>query len=215
MTANLSKPLLRGHFHQAAFFSSLGACALLIANSVSAGPNAIFSTLVYSITLTTLFGVSAIYHRPQWNDKRRAFMRRLDHAAIFLIIAGTCIPISLLGVRGEIGIQILSLVLAACSVGILKESFWINSPKWVTALLYVGVSWLITPFIPQLWSALGTTNFGFLLGGGIFYTVGAVFYAMKRPKLFPHIFGYHELFHVFVIFGAICHFIVIYRLVNT
>jgi len=213
-TAPLIKPLLRGHFHQAAFFSALGASAILIANSVSLGGKGLLAVIVYSIALNTLFAVSALYHRPQWSDKARAVMRKLDHVAIFFIIAGTSVPLCLLGLGGELGQNLLIIVVLACSLGALKEFFWIKSPKWLTAILYVGVSWVIVPYSPELLSALGMLNFCFLIIGGVLYTAGAVFYAIKRPNFFPKVFGYHELFHVMVIFGAISHFILVYRLVN-
>ncbi|MEZ4813874.1 MAG: hemolysin III family protein [Bdellovibrionota bacterium] len=213
-TTPLLKPLLRGHFHQAAFFSALGACGILIANSVSLGATGLFSIIVYSIALNTLFAVSALYHRPQWSEKARAIMRKLDHVAIFLIIAGTSVPLCLLGIRGELGQKLLIIVVTACSLGALKEFLWIKSPKWITAILYVGVSWVIIPYSSELLSSLGLLNFCYLIIGGLLYTIGAVFYALKRPNFFPKVFGYHELFHLMVIFGAISHFILVYRLVN-
>jgi len=209
------KPLLRGHIHQATFFIALGSSAMLIAKSSSSGTKAVVSTIIYSFTLLLLFGISALYHRPQWNEKNRKIMKRLDHAAIFMIIAGSCLPICVLGLGGALGTKLIMLILIACSLGMLKEILWIRSPKWVSATLYVAVGWTIIPFSAQLLAGLGTVNFSLLLGGGILYTLGATFYAMKRPNFYPNIFGYHELFHTFVVIAAACHFILIYRIVTT
>ncbi len=206
----LVKPLLRGHFHQAAFFIALGACSMLIAKS--SGQLSVITTVVYSVTLLMLFAISALYHRPQWSITTRAWWRRMDHSAIFLLIGGTCVPICLLGLKNEIGTRLLTIVLAGCFLGIIQSIFWVAAPKWLTALLCVVISWLIVPFSAELFAALGNINTYLLFAGGIIYTLGAIVYAVKFPNFYPKVFGYHEVFHLLVVIAAICHFILVYRI---
>jgi hemolysin III len=208
----LKKPSLRGYFHQEAFFMGLGACIFLVARSRT--ETIFFSNLIYSFGLLFLFGVSAIYHRPHWEPKPRALMKRLDHSAIFILIAGTFTPFCLLALPPSDGKHLLIFIWSVAIAGVMQSIFWVKAPKWFTAILYVGMGWLIFPYLKQINEALGETNVGLLLAGGIIYTIGAVFYALKKPRLFPKVFGYHELFHVFTIIAATLHFIVIYQLSN-
>jgi len=206
------KPLLRGHFHQASFFIALGAGAMLI--SKSQGLRAHIAALIYTMTLITLFGVSALYHRPQWNTKRRALMRRLDHSAIFLLIAGTVTPICLLALPEGSGENLLLVIWIATFVGILQSVFWVRAPKWLTAVLYVLVGWMSIPYFSEIKSALGAKGAFLILAGGIVYTVGALVYAFKKPNPSPRYFGYHEIFHLLVMIAALLHFLAISQLLN-
>jgi hemolysin III len=204
------KPILRGYFHQEAFFTCLGACALLIARS---GDNQkLISYVVYSFSLLFLFGVSAIYHRPHWEAKPRALLRRLDHAAIFILITGTATPICLLVLPNPIGEIVLTRFWIAAVIGVLQSIFWVKAPKWFAAILYVAMGWLIAPYLPELYQQLGMAKVLLILFGGVIYTIGAIFYALKRPKRNATHFGYHELFHICTIVAALLHFIVIYQL---
>ena len=208
----LQKPLLRGWFHQESFFVALGAGIMLVLKGSS--DTAIFAALVYVIGLLLLFGVSATYHRPQWQQKQRAFMKRLDHSAIFIFIAGSMTPIALLGLPQSEGEHLLTVIWIVTLAGTLQSVFWVKAPKWVTALLYVIAGWLIFPYMPQLQVSLSPVDVGLIMAGGIVYTVGAVFYALKRPQLRIEIFGYHELFHVLTVIAAALHFAVIYKLIK-
>lgn len=212
MKTEVLKPLLRGHLHQAAFFVSLGACSLLIALAKS--PIALMCSIVFSLGLLTLFGVSALYHRPNWEPKGRAVMKRLDHSAIFLLIAGTFTPVCLLALPAGEGPTLLTVVWAAAIAGIFQSVFWTTAPKWFTAAFYIAVGWLIAPYWNELSYSLGDFNLTLLTLGGLAYTLGAVFYAAKRPKLMPEIFGYHELFHALTIVGAALHFAVVFSLIR-
>jgi hemolysin III len=212
MAASLTKPILRGHLHQAAFFAALGACTLLIASSPDG--TTLAASSVYSFGLLFLFGFSAIYHRPHWQPKERAILKRIDHSAIFLLIAGTTTPIALLALPEQAGEKLLWVIWSAALVGVAQSVFWVSAPKWVTAVLCIGVGWLSLPFLDLIVQKLTIVEVLLLVVGGIFYSVGAVFYAVKRPNFFPGIFGYHELFHLFTIVAAIFHFIVIYNLIG-
>lgn len=211
-TANtLTKPLLRGYFHEWAFYAAIGACTVLILNSQD--KIKIIATIIYSLSLIGLFGISALYHRPTWEPRQRMWMRRMDHAAIYILIAGTSTPVCMLALPSETGTKLLQLVWGAAFFGIIQSLFWINAPKWLSALFYVGVGCLVVPFIPSLKTALGSSGLSFIISGGIAYIVGAVIYALKRPNPNPKIFGYHEIFHILVIIGAGFHFYLIYKLI--
>jgi len=207
----LTKPLLRGHFHQGAFFVAIGACSVLLLNSQETKKT--IATIVYSLSLIGLFGISALYHRPTWQARQRMWMRRMDHAAIYILIAGTSTPICMLALSPEIGTKLLQLVWGAAIFGIIQSLFWINAPKWLSAVFYVGVGSLTIPFIPELKKALGTSGLSLILAGGLVYICGAIIYALKKPNPNPKVFGYHEIFHLLVIIGAGIHFLLIYKLV--
>lgn len=210
LSAPSSKPLLRGHFHQEAFFAFLGACIVLTASS--GDQLKFFANLIYSLSLLFLFGVSAVYHRPHWNPGPRALLKRLDHSAIFIVIAGSFTPFCLLTLPDAEGTHLLLYVWGAAAFGILQSIFWVKAPKWLKTLLYVGVAFLVLPYLSQLGGKLRTLNMQVIFLGDAVYGLGAVFYALKRPTLNPKVFGYHELFHICTILGAALHFFVIYQI---
>lgn len=205
------KPLLRGYFHQEAFFISLGACSLLVAKSSSR--RALVASLIYSLGLLMLFGVSAWYHRKHWEPKARALMKRLDHSAIFIFIACTATPIGLLILPEASGRHLLWVMWTVALAGVVQSILWVRAPEWISALLYVGMGWIVYPYFDALYQGLGRLRLALIVAGGIVYTIGAICYALKRPRLVAGVFGYHELFHVLTILGALLHFIVIYQLV--
>jgi hemolysin III len=205
------KPLMRGYLHQAAFFSVLIACTLLISHSH--GTRAEVANIIYSITLVGLYAISALYHSPLWGHHAYAIMRRIDHSAIFALIAGSATPICVLGLKGKVGQELLTLIWAFAIVGMVITLFWTHAPKWIRAILYLITGWLAAPYFPDIAAALGQTNIQLLIIGGIIYTVGALIYAFKWPNPFPRVFGYHEIFHAFVIIASGFHFAVIYRLI--
>lgn len=208
---DILKPLLRGHFHQAAFFFALGACAMLIANAPAA---AIGVSLIYSLSLVCMFGISALYHRPRWSPEKRALLKRMDHAAIFILIAGTGTPLCWLALEPRAGARMLAAIWITAGAGILQAVFWTRAPKWISIGLYILCGWIAAPYIPEIGAALGAADVWLLIAGGVVYTAGALIYAFKRPNPAPKVFGYHEVFHLLVIVAAILHFIVIARLVN-
>jgi hemolysin III len=204
------RPLLRGYIHVAAFVIALGACTALIMNSH--GLTALISNTIYSITLIGLYAVSALYHCPTWGYRHYLSMRRVDHAAIFILIAGTATPVCLIGLNNPAGIHLLSIIWSFAIIGIIIVTRWSHSPKWVRAVLYVAAGWIAICYLPELKSALTLLNFWLLIIGGIIYTIGALVYASKRPDLYPRIYGYHEVFHTLVVIASALQFSVIYRL---
>jgi hemolysin III len=199
------KPLLRGVSHEvAAAFAVAGWVALLQA---APGPRALAAAAVYGLALTAQFAISALYHRPRWSNRARLVMRRLDHAAIFLLIAGTYTPFCLLLPGG--GRALLAGVWAGALAGMVLSVAWPLAPKWLMAALTVGLGWIIVPLLPTLHGAIGARGLWLLGGGGVAYTVGALVYATRRPDPFPRVFGYHEVFHVLVILAAVMHYVAV------
>jgi hemolysin III len=199
------KPKLRGVSHEWAFFVSLafGAALILLAKT----PKATLAVAIYAVSLSALFGTSALYHRVNWKRPEiRLRMRRLDHSMIFFLIAGTYTPFALLVLHGALATGILIAVWIGAIAGAVVESVWIHHPKWVGALIYVSLGWVAVVAFPALWSSLGVGGSVLLAAGGLLYTAGAVVYATQRPDPNPAIFGYHEVFHLFVIAAAIAHF---------
>ena len=199
------KPKFRGVSHEWAFFLSLGlGIALLV---LADTPTEYVAVGIYAISLCALFGTSALYHRVNWKtEKARRLMRRLDHSMIFLLIAGTVTPFALLTMPSTFGTAILIAVWSAAVVGVVVELLWISSPKWVSAVMYVAVGWIAAVAFPELVGTAGAWAGLLIAIGGILYTIGAVVYATGRPNPSPTHFGYHEVFHLFVIGAAALHF---------
>jgi hemolysin III len=207
-----AKPLLRGHFHQAAFFVALGSCLLLVLKASSTISTIAVS--IYSFSLINLLGTSALYHRINWSVNKRKWMKRLDHSAIYVLIAGTFTPICLLALPPTSGKNLLITIWSVATLGILQSLFYVQAPKWLSAILYVVAGYLILPYISELNQSIGEKNIILLILGGVLYTIGALAYALKKPHLKPEIIGYHEVFHLLVIAGAACHFSIIYQLLD-
>ena len=199
------KPKLRGVSHEWAFFLSLGFGAALIL--LAKTPKATLAVAIYAVSLSALFGTSALYHRVNWTRPNvRLWMRRLDHSMIFFLIAGTYTPFALLVLDGAIANAILLVVWIGAIAGAIVEMVWIDHPKWVGALIYLALGWVAVAAFPELWSEMGVAGTMLVAAGGLLYTAGAVVYATQRPNPNPAIFGYHEVFHLFVILAAAAHF---------
>jgi len=206
------KPRFRGVSHQFAAFVALGAGAVLVAMAPS--DRATWASLVYALSLAALFTISAIYHRPMWSPKARQRMKKLDHAAIFLLIAGTYTPFCLLALREHDGGLLIYAIWGAALLGIMRAVFWVDAPRFIAVGFYLLLGWTILPYVPELYNAAGPVVLALIGVGGLFYTVGAVCYALKRPNPIPNVFGYHEVFHALVIMAAIVHFSAVLLLVR-
>jgi hemolysin III len=199
------KPKLRGVSHEWAFFLSLGFGVALII--LAKTPKAAVGVGIYAVSLSALFGTSALYHRVNWTRPQvRMTMRRLDHSMIFFLIAGTYTPFALLALHGTLALAILVVVWIGAIAGAIVEMVWINHPKWASVLIYMSLGWVAAIAFPELWSSMGVGGALLVAVGGLLYTAGAVVYATQRPNPNPAIFGYHEIFHLFVIAAAIAHF---------
>jgi hemolysin III len=202
------KPKLRGVSHEWAFFLSLGFGVALIL--LAKTPEATVAVAIYAVSLSALFGTSALYHRVNWTRPNvRQWMRRLDHSMIFFLIAGTYTPFALLVLDGPLADAILAVVWIGAIAGAIVEMVWIDHPKWVAAIIYLAIGWVAIAAFPELWSEMGIAGTLLVAAGGLLYTAGAVVYATQRPNPSPATFGYHEVFHLLVIAGVAAHFLAI------
>ncbi|MGB0121274.1 MAG: hemolysin III family protein [Solirubrobacterales bacterium] len=200
------KPRFRGVSHKVAFFVALVAGTGLVA-AAPAGSR--LPIAIYSLSLVAMFGASALYHRGKWNEKQLPWFRRLDHSMIFVLIAGTYTPFATLVLNGTIADVILAVVWGGALAGIIVTMFWVDAPTWITAIIYVVLGWISVIMLPALVDSSGWGAVVLLGAGGVLYTLGAVVYATHRPDPVPHVFGYHEVFHVFVIAAAAVQFIAV------
>jgi hemolysin III len=196
------KPRLRGVLHQWACACSVPLGLVLV---VAAGTTrARIALTIFALSLMGLFGASALYHRINWRSvSTRAWMRRLDHSMIFVLIAGSYTPFALLALHGPMAIAVLIGVWAGALLGLVINLVWSDAPRWLHALLYVTLGWVAVAALPQLAGAIGVGGMILLGLGGVLYTLGAVVYAVKRPDPVPTVFGYHEIFHTLVIAAAV------------
>ncbi len=195
-------------FHQWACAGSvpLGLLLVVIADSVRAR----IALTVYALSLVALFGVSALYHRINWQSLTgRDWMRRLDHSMIFVLIAGSYTPFAVLVLHGALAVSILVAAWAGAALGVVFNLVWRDAPTWLRSALYVGLGWIAVAAIPQLGAAIGPLGLTLLGFGGVLYTLGAVVYAVRRPDPAPAVFGYHEVFHILVIAAAVLQYVVV------
>ena len=167
---------------------------------------ATYAAAIYAAALAGLLGTSALYHRIAWQPRARAWLRRLDHSMIFVLIAGTYTPFALLALDNPLREIVLAGVWAGALAGIVFTLVWVAAPKWLTAASYVALGWFSIIAVPQITERTGAGALVLLALGGVAYTVGAVVYATQRPDPRPQSFGYHEIFHVLVVAAAAAHF---------
>jgi hemolysin III len=202
--AALARPLLRGVLHEVAFWFALGAGALLVLEAEETQRRA--AGAVFAASVAACFGASALYHRVTWRPGVRVWMRRVDHAGVYLMIAGTYTPVSLLVLHGAWRPVILGIVWAGAGVAIAVKFVLIAAPKWLGAMLGIALGWVAVAALPELIRNLHPAAFALLATGGLAYTAGAIVYARGRPDPLPAVFGYHELFHALTIVGVACQY---------
>jgi hemolysin III len=208
---DLDKPRMRGWLHAYAFFVAV-ACGAVLVSLAAARPGLVpvLSCTIYAVTTCGLFGVSALYHRRVWTPRGYAVMRRLDHAMIFIFIAGTYTPFCLLLLPRGTAAILLAVVWTGAIAGAALKLVWPHAPRWVSAPLYLGLGWVAVVVLPDIGRAGGVTALVLLMVGGVAYSVGAFFYALRRPNPWPAVFGHHEFFHACTLVAAICHHIAVY-----
>ena len=203
MAVVATKPRLRGVFHEVGFYAALVAGAFLVATA-EAG-RARVAAIVFATCLAICFGASALYHRPTWRPRPRAWLARLDHAGIYLLIAGTYTPFGLLVMSRGWAVPVLSVVWGGAAAAILLKLVWLRAPKWLSAAIALALGWVAAAAFTQLLK-VPVPGLVLVVAGGLLYTAGAVVYARKRPDPVPHVFGYHELFHVLTVAAAACQY---------
>lgn len=173
------------------------------------------ATAVYSVSVMAMYGVSASYHRLPWSPRARQRMRRLDHSTIFILIAGTYTPFSLLALRGAWRVWILCTVWGVALLGVLLKMLRLERMHRAGRVLYLALGWTALVALPPVLPHLGAAGVALLFAGGILYTVGAILFALRRPDPDPRVFGYHEVWHSMVVGGSACHYAMILLLVLT
>ncbi|MFL5937357.1 MAG: hemolysin III family protein [Gaiellaceae bacterium] len=201
------RPRFRGVTHEWAFFASTGVGAALIVSA--SGARATVSAAIFAGSVAAMFGASALYHRVTWRPSVRRWMRRLDHAMIFVLIAGTYTPFALLAFDDGVGRALLIAVWTGAGGGVALKLLWIDAPKWLGVVVYVGLGWVAIWTFPALADALGIVPTVLVGLGGLLYTTGAVIYATRRPDPAPAVFGYHEVFHLLVVIAAALQYAVV------
>ncbi|QBR90727.1 hemolysin III family protein [Microbacterium sp. dk485] len=196
------KPTWRGWIHAATFPIAVVAGVVLI--SLAQGAPAKWASAVFMVTSMMLFGSSALYHRFNWKPRTLAVLKRIDHANIMLLIAGTYTPLAVLALPTQKTIILLSVVWGGAIVGILFRVFWLHAPRWLYVALYLALGWAAVMYLFDLFDA-NATMMTLVLIGGLLYTAGAVVYALKRPNPWPGHFGFHEIFHVCTVLAFLCH----------
>lgn len=200
-----AKPRLRGWLHAAMFPAALVAGVLLTALADTAAGRV--ACAVYTLTACLLFGVSALYHRGRWGPRASAVLRRLDHANIFLIIAGTYTPFTILLLDGARQQLLLWVIWGGALAGIAFRVCWVGAPRWLYTPCYLALGWTAVFFLPDFLRAGGLVVLLLVVAGGVLYSVGGVVYGLRRPDPWPRWFGFHEVFHSFTLAGFVVHFV--------
>jgi hemolysin III len=204
MSVDEIKPRLRGISHALSFFVSLplGLVLILDANMGLA----LVAAIVFAASVATMFGASALYHCLNWPEAKRRWLRRIDHAGVYGLIAGTYTPFGLLVLDGNWRLVVLTIVWSGTLAAVLLRFVWLDAPKWLAAVLGIALGWVGALVFPQLLDEIGLAGSLLVLAGGLAYTAGALVYAFRRPNPYPAVFGFHEIFHFLVIAAVACQY---------
>lgn len=202
----IERPLLRGVLHGVAFAASLCVGVLLV---VFSRESRVLPATVFAASAALMLGTSTLYHRVTWSPSARLWMRRADHAGIFLLIAGTYTPVALISLGGVWGITVLLVVWTGAIAATVSKFCWVGAPKWLSALLGLALGWIGVIVLPRFAHDEGMTPVVLIAAGGLAYTAGALVYALKRPDPYPRVFGYHELFHALTIVALACQYVAV------
>ena len=203
----LPKPRFRGRIHQVAFFVSIPAGVILVV--LAQGRAATTIAAVYAVSLAAVFGSSAAYHRGRWTERARRRMKRLDHSMIFVLIAASYTPVAALVLGGTWEVVLLCLAWAGAVAGVTLKMARPDGHHVIGGILYMGLGWLAVIALPQLFVELTAVESVLMVAGGLLYTAGAIVFATRRPDPAPAMFGYHEIWHAFMVAAASCHYAMI------
>jgi hemolysin III len=201
-----ARPRLRGVLHLAGFFV---ACGVAVAFLIPLEGKRLVAAAVFAAAACGMLGASALYHRVTWSPRVRPWMRRLDHAGIYFLIAGTYTPVGLLTVHGALQRIVLTVVWTGAIAAILVKVFWVGAPKWLSVVFALTLGWIGVLALPQLTRTAGVAAVVLLAVGGVAYSVGAIVYARRKPDPIPTVFGYHELFHALTLVALTCQYVAI------
>lgn len=206
------KPMLRGVSHLAGFIVSIGTGLVLVLQATMAVQ--LVASIIYTGGLTLALGTSALFHRVRWSERRNRLMQKLDHSMIFVLVASSYTPILLLSLDGGWRVWSMVGVWVLASAGIIMRLAVPNLPRAVLVSAYVGLGWVAVLLLPKLAEVMVPSSFVWLIIGGLLYTIGAAVYLFKRPDPLPRIFGFHEVFHAFVVAAAACHYLAVWPLIT-
>ncbi len=197
-----------------AILSFAGLLAMVIKTTLtSPSPVDLTAVIIFGISLILLYSASATYHLVMASDKVIAFLRKIDHSMIFILIAGSYTPFCLIGLKGTQGWILFSVIVTIAVCGVLFKMIWFNCPRWISTCIYVGMGWIAVFVIKPLYQAIPFGGVMLLILGGVFYTIGAVIYGAKPKALQFKKLGFHEIFHIFIILGSLCHFFAVFKYV--
>lgn len=202
-----TKPKLRGWLHAGMFPLSLAAGIVLVALAPSGGSR--IAAAIFSLAAVLLFGTSALFHRGDWSPTVENRLRRMDHANIFLIIAGSYTPFAMLGLPEDQGRLLMTIVWSGALLGVLFRIFWMGAPRWLYTTLYLVVGWIAVFFLPELIDGVGVAAVVLIIVGGVLYTLGALVYGLKWPNPWHGWFGFHEVFHAFTVAAFTVHYVAV------
>ncbi|HET7400031.1 MAG TPA: hemolysin III family protein [Intrasporangium sp.] len=201
------KPRLRGWLHLGMFpLAAIGGLVLVLLSDPGAVRTA---SIVFTVTASLLFGVSAIYHRGTWGPRMHALLKRFDHSNIYLIIAGTYTPFAVTLLPGDQARTLLTVIWGGAIAGVLFRIFWVSAPRWLYVALYIALGWAAVFYVVPFWRAGGAAIGALLALGGLLYTAGGVIYGAKRPNPSPRWFGFHEVFHAFTLAAFVAHYVAV------
>lgn len=191
----------------------------LIIKALSEGTDVTLCCLVFMVSMILLYGASTMYHSFDMGERKNKILKKFDHAMIFVLIAGSYTPVCLLVIGGKTGIILLSLVWTVGILGIIFKLCWVTCPKWLSSVMYIAMGWMCVMAFTPIMNNTATSEFVWLLTGGIIYTIGGIIYAIKTPRVKAYneshrYFGTHEIFHVCVMLGSLCHFVMIYHVIS-
>ncbi|WP_243356090.1 PAQR family membrane homeostasis protein TrhA [Bacillus litorisediminis] len=194
-----------------AILSFIGLLAMVIKVSVtSAAPLSLAAVIIFGVSMILLYSASATYHMVVAREHVIAFLRRIDHSMIYVLIAGTYTPFCLISMNGVTGWILFIIINALALMGMLYKLIWFQMPRWVSTVLYILMGWLVVFFVSPLSEVLTANGMMLLISGGVFYTIGGVIYGAKPKFLeFKHL-GFHEIFHIFILLGSLCHFLCVF-----
>lgn len=197
-----------------AILSFAGLLALVIKTTLN-NPSTVDITavIIFGVSLILLYAASATYHLVIASDKVIAFLRRIDHSMIFILIAGSYTPFCLIALQGSGGWILFSIIATIAVCGVLFKMIWFNCPRWISTCVYIGMGWIAIFIMKPLYNSISFGGMLLLVLGGVFYTIGAVIYGLKPKAIKFKNLGFHEIFHIFILLGSLCHFISVYKYV--
>ena len=209
-----TRPRMRGWLHVYALgFAVVGGVVLCALAAGREGSKPLVGCVVYAVTMCGMFGTSALYHRRVWGPRAYVTMKRLDHAMIFLFIAGTYTPFALLLLPEQTARLLLTVVWGGALAGVALQTTWPRAPRWLTVPLYVALGWTAVAVMPDVLHRGGVATLALLVAGGVIYSLGAVCFALRWPNPWPRTFAHHEIFHAATVVAAICHNVAVYSAV--